>query len=172
MADLSDSSAGAGESDIFAKAAADSAAGATVFGSDSAAGMVSPAGGGAAKAKICCVCGVDLKGKTRFKDSDGKYWCYECGMADSMRKHPVPCPDCKRSFMQGDMGEFKGVWVCKECLVKRQQAFKRDQARKAAAEEEERRLEAAQRRKMMIIVVVVGVLAIYGAVQVLVKLLQ
>ena len=31
--------------------------------------------------KHCCVCGVDVAGRKRYKDHDGRYWCEECKAA-------------------------------------------------------------------------------------------
>ena len=120
-------------------------------------------GSSAGKVKVCCVCGIDLRGKTRLKDSTGTYWCLDCGQADSQRKHPVDCPDCKQAFPRAHMAEFNGVLLCEGCITKRKQALKREQARIAAAEEEERR--QANVKKAWIIagaVVVVIILAGVG----------
>jgi hypothetical protein len=102
--------------------------------------------------KICVACGKDVAGKKRFKDSAGQYWCYECGVRDSVQRHPeegTECPDCKGRFAPVDMVELEGKQYCKPCSEKRAIAIKREKARQARAEQEAR--EEAQRRKMMMI---------------------
>jgi len=36
--------------------------------------------------KLCHVCGKDVTGKTRMKDSKQRYWCIDCGAEDQRRK--------------------------------------------------------------------------------------
>jgi hypothetical protein len=31
-------------------------------------------------AKVCCVCGMDLRGHTRYRNARGMYWCRSCHM--------------------------------------------------------------------------------------------
>jgi hypothetical protein len=120
--------------------------------------------------KICCVCGENVAGKPRMKDKEGRYWCYECGMADTQRKRQlesaaagrpasdssvaarvetVPCPDCQQQFTPPDLVEFEGKFLCPGCIQKRKLAKRRAEARIAAAEEEAR--EAERRRRMMML---------------------
>ena len=37
-------------------------------------------------AKRCVACGKDVAGAKRMKDSQGRYWCVDCGMADQRKK--------------------------------------------------------------------------------------
>ena len=37
-------------------------------------------------AKRCIACGKDVSGTKRMKDSQGKYWCVDCGTADQRKK--------------------------------------------------------------------------------------
>lgn len=120
--------------------------------------------------KICCVCGENVAGKPRMKDKEGRYWCYECGMADTQRKRQlesaavgrtsnessvaarvetVQCPDCQQTFMPGDLSDFEGKHLCAGCIQKRRMAKKRAEARIAAAAEEARLSE--QRRRVMML---------------------
>src|ERR1041384_7680768 len=55
--------------------------------------------GAAPGVKICCICGADVAGKQRMKDREGRYFCYDCGVEDSKRKHGEAgemCADCHR----------------------------------------------------------------------------
>ena len=36
--------------------------------------------------KVCVACGKDVAGQKRFKDAQGRYWCYDCGVDDHVRK--------------------------------------------------------------------------------------
>ena len=81
-------------------------------------------GGVAAKpgTKVCCVCGKNVAHEERFKDKMGRYWCYECGVADSHKRHgtdSVKCPDCAQPFPQKDLVEFEGHHFCAACAKKR-----------------------------------------------------
>ena len=37
-------------------------------------------------AKRCISCGKDVAQSKRMKDSQGRYWCVDCGMADQRKK--------------------------------------------------------------------------------------
>src|SRR4051794_15533683 len=53
---------------------------------------VMPSQGAASPQKFCRVCGKDLTGKKRLKDSLG-YWCPECAKEDALKKEEkgTPC---------------------------------------------------------------------------------
>ena len=88
------------------------------------------------KLKICSVCGLDLMGRTRFKDTQGLYWCNACNDRDQASKEPASCPDCQVQFTKADLLEFKGTPVCKDCWEKRRQATRREESRIRGIEEE------------------------------------
>lgn len=100
---------------------------------------------GAIADKVCCVCGIDLHGRTRFKDGQGQYWCPGCNEKDQQSRMPANCPDCNIQVTRADLIEFKGTPVCKDCWEKRKLSAKREEARIQAAEEDAR--EDAERRK-------------------------
>lgn len=111
--------------------------------------------------KICVACGKDVAGKKRFKDSAGQYWCYECGVRDSVQRHPeegTECPDCHGRFAVVDLVELDGKKYCKPCGDKRAVAIKREKARIARMEQEARE-EAEHRRRMTIGGIVAAVIA-------------
>lgn len=98
--------------------------------------------------KICCVCGKDVAHAERFKDKRGHYWCYDCGLADSHKRHPdtlLKCPECEQSFPSAELAEHEGRHLCHACIDKLAKAAKREAARKAAAEEAERQAERSHR---------------------------
>jgi hypothetical protein len=117
---------------------------------------------GAVAEKLCCHCGKSVSGQKRFKDAQGRYWCYECGVEDHVRKHPedgIACATCNGKFAPSQLSEIDDEVYCEPCAAKLKLQKKREQARIHAAEEEAR---AAQKRhKLMLIggiaVAVVGV---------------
>jgi len=97
-----------------------------------------------ATTKLCCVCGENVAGKKRYKDSAGRYWCPDCHEAGLMPGGGVataavttePCPDCKQEFAPSEFVDIAGTRVCPACAEKRKQAAKRKEARVRAAVEE------------------------------------
>jgi hypothetical protein len=145
--------------DAFApdlEAAGGSLAGHTLHGTGFHGSIVSASNDGVetptASEKICVACGKDVAGKKRFKDSAGQYWCYDCGVRDSVQRHPeegTECPDCHGKFAPVDMVEMEGKQYCKPCGEKRAVTIKREKARLARVEAEARE-EAEHRKRMMI----------------------
>lgn len=57
-----------------------------------------------------------------MKDHEGRYWCYECGAADLMKKNKaltLRCPHCQRSFPPAQMIKSGEEYICSDCLPKR-----------------------------------------------------
>jgi hypothetical protein len=113
--------------------------------------------------KACCVCGTDLSGRTRFKDSQGRYWCPTCNEKDQLAKEPAACPDCNAQMTRADLVEFKGVPVCKECWEKRRQVARREEARIQRAEEAARE-DAERRRRWFTLGIVAAVVVVLWGV--------
>lgn len=69
--------------------------------------------------KRCVACGKDVTRGKRMKDSAGKYWCLECGMADQKKKGGVSgesiCPECKQAVETVKLVRFQDRYVCKAC---------------------------------------------------------
>jgi hypothetical protein len=113
--------------------------------------------------KVCVACGKDVAGQKRFKDAQGRYWCYDCGVDDHVRKHPeegAACSKCGEKFSPTKLFEFDGGSFCESCLTKAKMTKKREQQRIAAAAEEARR--QAQHRKMFVIGAGAAVVAACG----------
>ena len=68
-------------------------------------------------AKVCCMCGKDLAGKKRFKDSRG-YWCPECSEDDAKSKEEkgTPCEQCGRKVPPNSMTSVDGKMLCVRCV--------------------------------------------------------
>jgi hypothetical protein len=72
--------------------------------------------------KFCCACGSEVTHARRMKDHEGRYWCYECGAADLMKKNKsltLRCPACLRSFPPAQMIKSGEEYVCSDCLPRR-----------------------------------------------------
>ena len=117
---------------------------------------------GAAVEKVCCSCGKNVVGQKRFKDAEGRYWCYDCGVEDHIAKHPedgIACAECGGKFAPSKLVQFEDEVYCEPCVTRKKQQKKREEHRKAAVEQEARDQE--KRRKMMLIgAAVVAVIAI------------
>jgi hypothetical protein len=119
-------------------------------------------GGAAITEKVCCVCGTDLHGRTRFRDGQGRYWCPGCNEKDQQSRMPANCPDCNAQFMRADLVEFKGTPVCKACWEKRKLSAKREDARIEAAAEAAREDEERRKRWIMLGIGLAVILALWG----------
>jgi hypothetical protein len=117
---------------------------------------------GAGVEKVCCSCGKNVVGQKRFKDAEGRYWCYDCGVEDHIAKHPedgIACAECGGKFAPSKLVSFDDELYCEPCVTRKRQQKKREEHRKAAVEQEARDQE--RRRKLMLIgaavVAVVGI---------------
>lgn len=66
--------------------------------------------------KVCCQCGSELNHRTRFKDSQGRYWCPECNDIDRKKVLPTPCADCHLDLPRSDLVEYRGRLLCPVCI--------------------------------------------------------
>jgi hypothetical protein len=69
--------------------------------------------------KVCCACGKDLTGHTRFKDSIG-YWCKDCHRTDKRRRQGIKCAGCGREFPEQKLILFEHEHRCATCEKERQ----------------------------------------------------
>ncbi len=86
----------------------------------------------ATQTKVCCRCGKDLTGHTRFKDSLG-YWCKECHRSEKKEREGERCSECGRAFPPEKLTEWEGEYRCATCEKARQKevfAKLRQQAKK------------------------------------------
>jgi hypothetical protein len=73
--------------------------------------------------KLCCVCGKDVTGKKRAKDSRG-YWCYDCHKAEREKEraaegNKVACHDCGRLVLPAALINYDGDKICGRCKEER-----------------------------------------------------
>lgn len=69
--------------------------------------------------KICRVCGKDLTGRSRLKDSKG-YICKKCSDAefaaeDERDRDAIECPECHRRLKPVAFTEYRGTLICRRC---------------------------------------------------------
>lgn len=113
--------------------------------------------------KICCMCGCDLKGKKRYRDSLG-YWCKDCHKSDKDKGKPVgaPCKACGRIVRPETLTALDGDKICSRCLKERRDL------RKAGAKRykkiDDTHFEKHEKRRLLIIA---GILVVLGAIIVL-----
>jgi hypothetical protein len=72
--------------------------------------------------KLCCKCGADVTHAKRMKDHVGRYWCYECGAADQLKRGAglaLRCPDCQKHFPPTKMLKHGEAYLCEDCHAER-----------------------------------------------------
>ena len=67
--------------------------------------------------KLCIVCGKNVSGHRRVKDSRG-YLCYTCAKAEvkEEKKGTVPCTECGRRMKEAGLVAYKGKMICRTCF--------------------------------------------------------
>lgn len=67
--------------------------------------------------KLCVLCGKNVAGHRRVKDSRG-YLCLDCHRSEQARQKPqgVKCPRCGRVVREESLGEHEGARMCQRCL--------------------------------------------------------
>jgi DNA-directed RNA polymerase subunit RPC12/RpoP len=107
--------------------------------------------------KPCAVCGRELAGHRRYKDSRG-YVCPQCMKQEEEDKiaGKVSCPRCKRKVREAGIVTFNGRKMCRSCQISLQES-KQVMVHKVAA----KHYESQERRTVFILLGVVGVLVIF-----------
>ena len=78
-----------------------------------------------AGAKLCCKCGIDVSGRKRLKDHQGRYWCPECSTSDEKRKKLIEqgiCAGCGEAFQGHELTVIGAKTSCMGWLEKRARA--------------------------------------------------
>jgi recombinational DNA repair protein (RecF pathway) len=69
-------------------------------------------------AKHCVKCGRDVNGRKRMKDSQGRYWCYECGANDEAQKGNTlmtSCAGCGKPTSPTHLYKVGEQYFCPNC---------------------------------------------------------
>lgn len=84
---------------------------------DSASSQQGTSSGSQSGTKVCRVCGKDLTGHRRVKDSLG-YICVACVKAEAREeaKGTVPCPECGRRLKPSGLVPWRDKLICRSCL--------------------------------------------------------
>src|SRR2546423_12410556 len=72
--------------------------------------------------KFCCKCSKDVTHIGRMKDSDGRYWCIDCGAKDEDKKKVHAggvCKGCGESFSKPQLTSIGGLPFFYPCLKKK-----------------------------------------------------
>jgi hypothetical protein len=74
--------------------------------------------------KRCVACGKDVTTAKRMKDSQGRYWCVDCGVADQRKKGLAgggdACTGCGQHFPSGQLSRWGGSMLCAACVKRRE----------------------------------------------------
>lgn len=71
--------------------------------------------------KSCIACGKNLSGQKRMKDSQGRYWCMDCGAEDQKRKMAAGvgsnniCGGCGETFQAHQLSVWGSKRLCAKC---------------------------------------------------------
>jgi hypothetical protein len=71
--------------------------------------------------KACVACGKNLSGQKRMKDSQGRYWCMECGAEDQRKKMASGvtsaniCNGCGDTFPVHELSVWGSKRLCPKC---------------------------------------------------------
>lgn len=70
--------------------------------------------------KACVSCGKQVNGQKRMKDSQGRYWCIECGTEDQRKKMMSSgggsqCGGCAETFPAHQLSKWGTRLLCTNC---------------------------------------------------------
>ena len=107
--------------------------------------------------KLCIVCGKDVAGHRRVKDSRG-YMCYQCARdeMDAEKEGTVRCAECGRRVKPAGLVEYGGIKICKKCFNDHKET-KRRAVKKVAT----RHYELHEKKTLMALAVVAGILGLF-----------
>lgn len=105
--------------------------------------------------KLCRVCGKNLAGRARLKDSKG-YICKKCSDAEyeaefEAERDAIECPECHRKLKPGAFIEWRGTLICKRC-----QSHHIEHDKLKVAKLGELRLHAKEEKKSVLTLAVIG----------------
>ena len=109
------------------------------------------------KKKLCIVCGKDVAGHRRIKDSRG-YMCYQCAKDEmaAEKEGTVRCAECARRVKPAGLVEYGGIKICKKCFNDHKEV-KRKAVKKVAT----RHYELHEKKTLKILAVLFGILGLF-----------
>jgi hypothetical protein len=110
--------------------------------------------------KLCIVCGKNVSGHRRIKDSRG-YLCLDCAKAEMAQEKAgtVPCAECGRRIKEGGLVMYSGIKICRRCYVEHKES-KKVLVRKVAT----KNFDAHERRTVLIwaiLFLILGSIVVY-----------
>jgi hypothetical protein len=106
--------------------------------------------------KVCLVCGKDVRGHRRVKDSRG-YMCYACAKAErkAEKEGKLKCKLCRKLVKPAGLVALNGKMVCRKCFGDYQETarFKKKVSTK--------HYESHDKVRLIILAVIAGVLAMF-----------
>jgi recombinational DNA repair protein (RecF pathway) len=112
--------------------------------------------GGQPQGKFCALCGTNVAGKKRYKDSRG-YICRSC--AKEERRAEIEgtkkCAECGRRVKPAGLVEYNGARICKKCHADHLEKHKF--TRKVATHH----MEEHEKKRVIVLAIIFGILAIF-----------
>jgi hypothetical protein len=107
--------------------------------------------------KLCIVCGKNVAGHRRVKDSRG-YMCYNCAKAemDAEKAGTVRCAECGKRVKPAGLVEYDGIKICRKCHNDHKE-IKKKAVRKVAT----RHYELAEKKTVFVIAGILFVLLVF-----------
>lgn len=109
--------------------------------------------------KLCVLCGKNVAGHRRVKDSRG-YLCLDCHRTEQARQKPqgVKCPRCGRVVKAESVGEFDGARMCQRCLREAREV--RRPGSKRFRKIDDRHFQEKSKTQLFVLIGIAGVLAL------------
>jgi hypothetical protein len=106
--------------------------------------------------KICIVCGKNVAGHRRVKDSRG-YLCYDCAKAEAKQEKAgtIPCAECGRRVKEAGLITYGGIRICRKCHEDHREAQK-----KAVKKVASHHFDVHEKKNLIIIAVIFVILAV------------
>lgn len=106
--------------------------------------------------KICIVCGKNVAGHRRVKDSRG-YTCYDCVKAERANEiaGTIPCAECGRRVREQGIVDYNGLKICRKCHLEHLEHDKHKPRQIKTAQ-----FDAHEKRNIIILAIVVAVLGL------------
>jgi DNA-directed RNA polymerase subunit RPC12/RpoP len=110
--------------------------------------------------KICILCGKDVSGHRRLKDSRG-YRCLECAKKEELanKVQGVRCPRCGRTVKEETIAELNGERMCQRCL--REQRELTRPGSKRFRKIDDQHFERSHKKQVIVLSVIALVLAFF-----------
>jgi hypothetical protein len=106
--------------------------------------------------KVCIVCGKNLSGHRRVKDSRG-YMCYQCAKNEIEQEQAgtIPCAECGRRVKEKALISYLGIKICRRCYEDHKES-KRKMVKVVATKQ----YEIHEKRSLIILAIIVAILGL------------